>query len=113
MGVLQCVYNESSPLLLLWPKLEELMNPHLVFMACQSHGALVKSRGSNLYPLGLEAMSHIFRALYAEQRPVGNFIAFLFYAPFYGKVGSSIHSSSSPLVGELGKSMGLDVRVSM
>ena len=86
-------------------------------MACQSHGALVKSRGNNLYPLGLEAMSHIFRALYAEQRPVGNFIAFLFYAPFYGKVGarSLLYPQLFLTSGgrTTGKSMGLDVRVSM
>ena len=68
---------------------------HFVFMAC-----LGKPRGNSLYPL--EAMSHIFRALYAEQRPVGNFIAFLFYAPFYGKVGA--RRSSTVLAAKLGGS---------
>ena len=58
-------------------------------MAC--HGDPAKSRGNNLYPL--EAMSHISRALYAERRPVGNFIAFLFYAPFYGKVGAPLSTA--------------------
>ena len=47
----------------------------------------------------------------APTSPVGNFIAFLFYAPFYGKVGALSlypHSSrsSSPLVGTGEKSMG-------
>ena len=71
-------------------------------MAC--HGDPAKSRGNNLYPL--EAMSHISRALYAERRPVGNFIAFLFYAPFYGKVGAPLSTALPHLWWELGKKYG-------